>query len=105
MEFKMMAETMSNREVELILHLIYPYSKVVEIIRDYSSNAIDVKYENDGVVHKISFLPDDVYLLSDDEPPKETIMKECEQLYQYRQFMIARGYSEIWLNNPYVKLD
>lgn len=108
MEFRAMAASMSDKEVALVLHLVCPFGRVEKIIRNYNSNSINVHYsllrEKNTFIHQINFLPDDIYLLSDDEPPDETRMEEGETLYQYHQFMIAKGYSEMWLSNPYVEL-
>lgn len=109
MQFRIMAETMSDAEVAFVFHLVYPYGKLGKVERDRSGNAINVCYslpeEPDNVVHRIDFLPDDIYLISDDELPEEIPVEECEILYQYRQFMVAKGYSELWLNNPYVEIE
>ena len=108
MEFKAMSEAMCDKEVTLVLHLIYPFGRVEKIICDYNSNSIDVLYslleEEKRIIHPINFLPDDIYLLTDSVPQREVRMEESSKLYQYHQFMVAKGYSEIWLNNPYVEL-
>ncbi len=108
MEFRAMASAMSDKEVAVILHLVYPFSRVEKIIRNYDSNSINVQYsllkEEYKSLHEISFLPDDIYLLADDGSLDETRMEESSTLYQYHQFMIAKGYSEMWLNNPYVEI-
>ena len=54
-------------------------------------------------IRRIDFLPDDIYFLTNDTIQKEIYIGECNKLYQYRQFMIAKGYSEFWLNNPYIE--
>lgn len=108
MEFKAMADIMSDKEVALILRLVEPFSRVEKIIRNYESNSINVHYsilrEQNKMQHQINFLPDDIYLVPDDDLSEEIRMEEGEVLYKYRQFMIAKGYSETWLNNPYVEL-
>ena len=108
MEFKAMAEAMSDKEAALVLHLAEPFSRVGKIIRNYESNSINVHYsmlrEQNKVQHQINFLPDDIYLVPDDDLLDEIRMEEGEVLYKYRQFMIAKGYSEMWLNNPYIEL-
>ncbi len=109
MEFKIMADAMSDKEIALVLHLVEPFSRVEKIVRNYESNSIRVHYslfkESNKRIHRINFLPDDIYLLPDDDLPTETLMEEGETLHKYRQFMLANGYSEMWLNNPYVRLD
>ena len=62
------------------------------------------EWEQNKVQHQINFLPDDIYLVPDDDLLDEIRMEEGEVLYKYRQFMIAKGYSEMWLNNPYIEL-
>ncbi|MCI9441266.1 MAG: hypothetical protein HFH15_08560 [Ruminococcus sp.] len=108
MEFKAMAEAMGGKEAALILHLAEPFSRAEKIIRNYESNSIYVHYsilrEQNKMQHQINFLPDDIYLVPDDDLSDEIRMEEGEVLYKYRQFMIAKGYSEMWLNNPYVEL-
>ncbi len=108
MEFKAMAETMNDKEAALVLHLVEPFSRVGKIIRNYESNSINVHYsilrEQNKMQHQINFLPDDIYLVPDDDLLDEIRIEEGEVLYKYRQFMIAKGYSEMWLNNPYVEL-
>lgn len=107
MRFRIMAEEMSNAEILVVLKMIHPYVIVKEIIRNKKSNSIEVRYsfpgEPDYIVRRIDFLPDDVYFLSNESVPKEIHIGEGNKLYQYRQFMIAKGYSEFWLDNPYVE--
>lgn len=106
MHFRVMAKEMSDAEVILVLKIIHPYVTVKEILRNKKSNSIEVHYsfpdEPDHIVRRIDFLPDDIYFLSNDSIPKEIYIGEGNKLYQYRQFMIAKGYSEFWLDNPYV---
>ena len=75
MQFKIMAETMSDAELAFVFHLVYPSGRLAKIGRDTSRNAINVccslPEEPDNVVHGIDFLPDDIYLISDDELPGE----------------------------------
>lgn len=87
MRFKVMAEEMSDEEVTLVLKIIHPYVTVKQIIRNKKSNSIEVHYS----------FPDEP-----DHVPEEIHIGEGNELYQYRQFMIAKGYSEFWLDNPYV---
>lgn len=107
MEFRAMAEAMSDKEVTLILRLVEPFGNVEKVIRNYDSNSLNVHYsllrEKHKKIHQLNFLPDDIYLISDNDSSDETRMEEGEALYKYRQFMIAKGYSEMWLNNPYIE--
>lgn len=108
MEFRAMADMMSDTEVALVLRLVCPFSRVEQIDRNISSNSIKVQYsllkESYSKWHEIDFLPDDIYLISDGESLEDNPMEEGDVLYKYRQFMTAKGYSEIWLNNPYIEI-
>ena len=47
-------------------------------------------------------LPDDVYL-NGGIVGKEEPYENGESLYRYRQFMVSRGYSEMWSDNYFGK--
>lgn len=82
MEFREMAAEMSDKEVEFVLHLIYPFGRVEKIIRNYDSNSISVQYsllkEKYKLIRKINFLPDDVYLITHNDPSDETRMEDVK---------------------------
>lgn len=109
MKFRAMSLEMKESEIELILHPIYPYGTAHQIIRNKKVNSIKVLYstleEPGNVLHEIIFLPDDIYIVDDHNTLNEELFDDLEKLHQYRKFMLAKGYSEMWLNNPYVEIE
>lgn len=105
MKFREMCKEMTQKEIEFVLRIVYPYSHLADFNRILKQNFIKVSFELSDKynLYHVDFLPDDIYVYdrkdndsSDGEP-----IKSGDILYDYQQFMIAKGYSEIWLNNPY----
>lgn len=101
-----MATHMTEQEIKLVLKMVYPYACLVRINREKVANFISVYFHDSSTskLQQVDFLPDDIYIYDcedsatlDGEP-----MVQGEILYKYKQFMIAKGYSEIWVSNPYV---
>lgn len=104
MIFKKISEDMSEEEIRTVFQIVLPFGKMLNYERQTDTNYISVWYTlpEDGLkVHELNLLPDDVYYECE-KVGKERILENGEQLHQYRQFTVARGYSEIWLNNPYI---
>ena len=105
MEYRRMAEEIREDEIRVLLSIIYPTARMISFKHHRETNFISVTYSflNEGEKeHKLDLLPDDVYVIEDGDvldgqPLDGNIM------YEYSRFTIARGYSEIWLNNPYIK--
>lgn len=91
---------MSDREVEICMSILICGSVILNIRRDVEQNAIDVDFALHGDLEKktyrISLLPDSIDELSDD------VQLKHGGLYLYEQFMIAKGYSEYWMDNIFV---
>lgn len=106
MDFKEMSEHMTERELYIVLKIIYPYAKPVHFIRVHGLNFITVYFHDSTKIElfQVDFLPDDIYIYDaqEDEILDGKPLKNGTILHKYRQFMIAKGYSEIWLDNPYV---
>lgn len=95
---------MTEEEIKTVFQIVLPFGKMLNYERQTDTNFIAVWYtlpEDSLKVHELNFLPDDVYFECE-RVGKERILENGEQLHQYRQFTVARGYSEIWLNNPYI---
>lgn len=96
---------MKKQEILLILRIVFPYSKMLKYECFQDANYIRVYYRLSGdtetAEHRIDFLPDDIYVLEDDDMLDGEPIRNGDVLHQYRQYMVSRGYSEIWLNNPY----
>lgn len=103
MLFKKLSEDMSEEEIRTVFQIVLPFGKMLNYERQTDTNYISVWYtlpEDSLKVHELNLLPDDVYYECE-MVGKERILENGDRLYQYRQFTVARGYSEIWLNNPY----
>ena len=105
MDFKEMATHMTEQEINLVLKIVYPYANLVRFRREKAANFITVYFQDSfsSKLRQVDLLPDDIYIYDcedstslDGEP-----LDEGEILYKYKQFMIAKGYSEIWVSNPY----
>lgn len=104
MKFRLMSENMTEEEIRTVFQIVLPFGKMLEYERNTVTNYISVQYtqpRDNQVIHELNLLPDDVYFECE-RVGKERILENGEQLHQYRQFTVARGYSEIWLNNPYI---
>lgn len=103
MKFKKMSEDMTEEEIRTVFQIVLPFGKMLNYERQTDTNYISVWYtlpEDSLKVHELNLLPDDVYYECE-KVGKERILENGDRLHQYRQFTVARGYSEIWLNNPY----
>lgn len=101
--FRRMSEDMTEEEIGIVFQILLPFGKMLDYEKHPKSNYISIRYvvpEEKPVFHEMELLPDDVYFQCE-KTGKERLLEDGEKLYQYRQFMVARGYSEIWLNNPY----
>lgn len=103
MRFRLMSKDMTEEEIRTVFQIVLPFGKMLEYERNTVTNYISVQYtqpRDNQVIHELNLLPDDVYYECE-RVGKERLLEDGEKLHQYRQFMTARGYSEIWLNNPY----
>lgn len=104
MKFKEMSKEMTREEIDIILKIVYPYAHLVKFNRVIKQNFIKVSFtlSAEEKLYQADFLPDDIYVydLKNDSPDGEPV-KNGSILFHYQQFMVARGYSELWLNNPY----
>lgn len=103
MKFREMSEEITEEEILTLFLIIEPegYFRRYERKRDY----IRVYYHmpnDDTVEHRLDLLPDDVYLIDDEIDSIEIPFENGDRMYQYHQFMVARGYSYLWKNNPYL---
>lgn len=106
MDFKEMATHMTEQEIKIILKIVYPYANLVRFTREKVANFITVYFEDSATskLQQVDFLPDDIYIYDceDSAPLDGEPLGNCETLYKYKQFMVAYGYSEVWLSNPFV---
>ena len=105
MRFRKMSEHMPEKEIRIVFQIVLPFGKMLNYERHLETNYISVRYtipEDNPQEHELDLLPDDVYYECE-KVGKEKILQKGDILHQYRQFTVARGYSEIWLNNPFIK--
>lgn len=103
MRFRKMAEDMTEEEIMTVFQIVLPFGKILDYERHKGSNYISVRYtqpKDSPTIHELNLLPDDVYFECE-RIGKERLLEDGYLLYQYKQFNVARGYSELWLNNPY----
>lgn len=116
MRFRRMSEERTEQEMLSVLRLVYPCAQMKGYRRNAGNNFIAVFFSlpedssNDG--HKIDFLPDIIYIIADDDKIDGIPIDEADGLYSgisnidilnmYKKYVIANGYSEMWLNNPYL---
>lgn len=98
-----MTDEMLKEEIETILGIAVPDAQLCRYERNCTHNFISVWYWIGEVMHQIDFLPDDIYIISDGDKLDGKPISDGNKLLSYRKFMVARGYSELWLNNPYIK--
>lgn len=104
MKFRLMSKDMTEEEIRTVFQIVLPFGKMLEYERNTVTNYISVQYtqpRDNQVIHELNLLPDDIYYECE-KVGKERILENGDRLHQYRQFTVARGYSEIWLNNPYI---
>ena len=98
MVFRRMEE-LTRGEIAHLLQIICPYAELLYLEKKSEPNYIKVYYrmpfDRTNKERCVEFLPDEVIL----EDEKEA---SPEQMYDYEQFMIARGFSEYWRGNPYI---
>lgn len=98
--FKLMATEMSDKEVRICMSLLFDGVEIQSITRERQSNSINVEFDfmNDVEckMYSVYLLPDSIDELSlgiDIKPGGE---------YFYKQFMVAKGYSEYWKDNIFI---
>lgn len=103
MRFREMAAEMSGLEIRRLLEMVCPYGKLKRYER--RKGFIIVYYslpaDAEGVERRMDFLPDNIYVVGDGEQLDGEPVKNGDILHRYMQYMIAKGYSEYWLDNPY----
>lgn len=93
MKHRCMARYMTEKEIKDVLQIIYPDT----VYRGYrrTENEIIVFFSINGKNKKCTLLSDLV-----EDIPKDMELSPNEQ-HEYKKYMVAQGYSELWLNNQY----
>ena len=98
--FKLMATEMTDREIRICMSLLFDGDEIQSVTRERQANSINVEFVfmNDTYCkkHSVDLLPDSIDELS----PGVDIKPGGE--YFYKQFMVAKGYSEYWKDNIFI---
>lgn len=101
MKYRKMEE-MTDLEIQRCMSILIEDSIVLEIRRKSEDNYIEVDYEVIGDFRKkkysISLLTD---YIEDVEYPDQ-LRDNAEFLY--RQYLVAKGYSELWKGNMFIEI-
>ena len=106
MKFKRLVDYWGENEIMTVLWMVQPHAELVGYKRDLRGNSMIVFYrlpwEIEALDHRIDFLPEDIYIVEKGDIPEDgKPLEDGNILEQYQKFMVAQGYSEVWLNNPY----
>lgn len=99
--FKVMTAEMTDKDVRVCMSLLFDGSIIVDIKRNIRENSLTVEFQlmnyEENRIYRVSLLPEGIEQLSDGVRIKQ------DGLYQYQQFMIAKGYSEYWKDNIFAQ--
>ena len=93
-KFKNMAKEMTEDEIKVVMFILVGECVVTKFVRYEESNYIDAFFEIKGYANKIALMADSIEDVSDEI--------EIKDLWMYSKFMIAKGYSELLENNPFL---
>lgn len=93
MKYKNIANFISVQEIQEVLEIIYPYVQYKGY--QLQERAVKVFFTINDEMKYCTFLPDEVQ----DMP--EGMELSADEQYEYKKYMVANGYSELWINNHY----
>ncbi len=104
MQYRRLAKYIKKKEIKVLLSAIYPEAELRYFKRRERLNYVEVYFEDARreQIRQVDFLPDDIYVYRDDEKGDGIAIENGDILYRYNQFMIAKGYSDLWKDNPYM---
>lgn len=103
MQFRYLQE-MSDEEIKSLWKDIYQIIDVRDIARNSDLNTIDVTLvsEWEAGTGEVFELEDEITMYTDDfDYPN--FSQQGNEIFKYMQFMIAKGFSSYWKDNPYVE--
>lgn len=95
---------MTVNEICQVLSIIKPYCTLVHYTShtDFIHVVYAEQWNDTPLLQQIDLLPDDIYVITDSTAIDGEPLENGDILYKYRQYMVANGYSELWLDNPWV---
>lgn len=103
MRYRVLSEEITEDEIIALFWIMMPegrlkkYEFIDECIRIYYT----LPYGDKDIIHKMDFLPDEVYFIDDNDECNEILCQDGEKMNLYLQFMVARGFSYLWKGNPF----
>ena len=95
MKYRRLSESMTSEELEFIFNMVMPNANFTGYQRDYEDNVISIYYIFKAEKGQLDLLADEVHKM----PGEESLNGDIE--WEYQRYMVANGYSELWLNNTY----
>lgn len=95
----------TDQEIEQLWKDIFNVDKITFIKRKVKKNEIEVRFtttwETGDEQESYEDIEDTVIMWSDNFYEPDFLVK-LNDYFKYQQFMIAKGYSKYWKDNPYV---
>ena len=92
MQFKNLAEEMTEKDLKEVLEIIYPDT----IFSGYKRMEREIK-----IFFKLHGKIRSCVLMADQVVDMPSGMRLDNKQYEFQKYMVAHGYSELWLNNKY----
>lgn len=101
MRYRDLAKEMTYEEVQVAFRILEPEGILLGWHRDEGFVRIQYRRPYSETVCRMDLLPDTVYTGTGHESQDEP-WPEGDAIYRYHQFMVAKGYSELWKDNPFM---
>ncbi len=96
---------MTDQEIEFLWKDILKINKVIYVKRNIEENKIKVEFEStwgEGTELDPYFDIEDMVIMHPDKFNEMDYPVNLEEKFKYQQYMIAKGYSKYWKDNPYI---
>lgn len=104
MRFKDLSKEITYEEVQVAFHILEPEGHLLGWHRGEGFVRIRYRLPYSETVRRMDLLPDSAYTGTGHESQDEP-WPEGDTMYRYHQFMVAKGYSELWKDNPFAEID
>ena len=103
MRYRILSEEITEDEIITLFWIMVPEGRMknYEFIDEYIRIYYTLPYTDIDVVHKVDFLPDEVYFVDEENESNVIPCEDGEKMHLYLQFMVARGFSPLWKGNPF----
>lgn len=104
MRYRDLAKEMTYEEVQVAFRILEPEGILLGWHRDEGFVRIQYRRPYSETVRRMDLLPDTVYTGTGHESQDEP-WPEGDAMHRYHQFMVAKGYSQLWKDNPFAERD